>query len=107
MRIYLSGPITGTKDAGERFAEAENLLRIEYPDAQIVNPVHVANGYPELKHDEYMIVSFASIDICTHMYQMPGWKMSRGCNQEFGYAFAKRIKIIPPLEAEDVEVEDL
>ena len=98
MRIYLSGPITGTKDAGPRFAEAERIVREAYPEAETINPVNVATTLPELTHDEYMIISFALMDVCTHMYQLPGWRSSRGCNQEAGFAFARRMKILPPLE---------
>ena len=100
MRIYLSGPISGTNDAGVRFREAEMMMYEAYPGAEVINPVTAANGLPKLKHDEYMIVSFAHMDVCTHMYQMPGWRESRGCNQEAGYAFAKRIPILPPLTIE-------
>ena len=105
MRIYISGPITGTQDAGPRFRETEAILNDAYPEAEVINPVHVANGLPILEHDEYMRISFACMDVCTHMYQMPGWRESRGCNQEAGYAFAKRIPIIAPLTIEK-EVRD-
>ena len=108
MRIYLSGPITGTQDAGPRFAEAEAQLRLKYKTDEIINPVRVAAALPPLTHDEYMIISFAMMDVCDSMYQMEGWKQSRGCNQEAGYAFAKRIPILPALEnLDEVEVEEL
>lgn len=108
MRIYLSGPITGTQDAEQRFTEAEDQLKTEYMDAEIINPVKVAAALPELKHDEYMLISFVMMDLCDSMYQMEGWKQSRGCNQEAGYAFAKRIPILPPIENPDVvEMEEL
>lgn len=108
MRIYLSGPITGTQDAEQRFAEAEARLRDEYFGAEIINPVRAAAAFPPLTHDEYMIISFAMMDVCDSMYQMEGWKQSRGCNQEAGYAFAKRIPILPALEnLDEVEVEEL
>ena len=107
MRIYISGPISGTNDAGPRFAEAEARLRMEY-GAKTINPVRVAAALPELKHDEYMIISFALMEVCDCMYQMEGWRQSRGCNQEAGYAYAKKIPILPPLEnVDDIEMEEL
>lgn len=108
MRIYLSGPITGTQDAEQRFAEAEARLRDEYFGAEIINPVRVAAALPKLTHDEYMIISFAMMEVCDSMYQMEGWRESRGCNQEAGYAFAKRIPVLPILKnLDEVEVEEL
>lgn len=98
MKIYISGPITGTKDAGPRFTETENKLRGAYPDAEFINPVRVAATLPELSHREYMIISFACMDVCDAMYQMPGWENSDGCNQEFGYAFHADMPILPSLE---------
>lgn len=94
MRIYISGPITGVKDAGERFQETEKKLRERFPNADIINPFHTGVIYPNLEHSQYMDVSFSLMNACTHIYQMDGWEASVGCNQEKGYAESEGIKFI-------------
>ena len=94
MRVYISGPITGTKDAGIRFADGVKKVLDVYPNAEIVNPVWLASTLPALRHDEYMLISFAALDACTHIFQLDKWQDSRGCNQELGYAYAKGIKVL-------------
>jgi len=101
MKIYLSGAITGTNDYKARFDIYEKMLHEAYPDAKILNPVKMGEALPELSHDEYMIISFAMMEVCDYMYQIPGWEKSRGCNQERGYAFGKHIRVLPKLEIKE------
>ena len=94
MRIYISGPITNTKDFKERFQKAVKFLISEYPDATIINPSAMEGIFitkQEISHEEYMGLSFKLMDKCEYIYLLKGWQASAGCNQEYGYAIAKDI----------------
>ena len=93
MRIYISGKITGCEEASEAFEKAEELIKERYGTCQIINPYRVHKELPELKHEEYMRLCFAEIEISDAVFFMANWKRSCGASQEMGYALAKR-KII-------------
>lgn len=61
MRVYISGPITGTHDFMHRFAKAE----------------------AELKKQGFSVINPAAV------YMLKGWEKSCGANREYGYALAK------------------
>lgn len=85
-RLYISGAVTGTQDAEERFRKAEE----KYTAAgyTVLNPQKMCATLPELRHEEYMRLCFVLLDMCGYFYQIPGWEDSRGANQEYGYALA-------------------
>lgn len=93
MRIYISGPISNTKDFKERFARAVKFLSTGYPTATIVNPAALNDVFTvkkdEVSHKEYMNLSFHLMEKCDFIYLLKGWETSAGCNQEYGYATAK------------------
>lgn len=86
-RLYISGAVTGTADAEERFRKAEQ----EYTKAgyKVLNPQKMCATLPELEHAEYMRLCFVLIDMCDYFHMIPGWENSKGANQEYGYALAK------------------
>lgn len=88
MKVYISGPITGTGDYLERFSKAEvKLIKDGY---SVINPARVNSMMPEdTTHEEYMKMSIAMLDICGAIYMMEGWEKSCGANREYGYALAK------------------
>lgn len=92
MRIYISGPITGTDDYMERFARAEEKLTAA--GHQVYNPAH-ANSYMPggTTYEEYMKVSFTLLKMADAIYMLDGWEQSRGANREYGYALGKGLKI--------------
>lgn len=93
MRIYLSGPITGTQDYVERFLEAEQKFQ-KVPRLQVVNPAAVSSMLPsDYSHSEYMKVMLKILETCDFMYQLEGWEGSNGCMQEFEAANRLGIKI--------------
>ena len=92
MRIYISGPITNTPDYISNFSVAEQKLKSEYPNAEIINPT-VLDKLP-LEYDEYMKLDLMLIDMCDAIYMMNGWKKSKGACIEFGYAVAKELIIL-------------
>ena len=95
MKIYISGKITGTTDYAERFEKAEEFLKENYPDAEIINPVSTSLTLPEsTTYQQYMKLSLCLLDMCDIIYMMAGWGDSNGASLEFQYALAMRYKIM-------------
>lgn len=86
-RLYISGAVTGTQDAEERFSKAEE--KFTAAGYTVLNPQKMCATLPELEHAEYMKLCFVLLDMCEYFHSMPGWENSRGANQEYGYALAK------------------
>ena len=92
MKIYISGPVTGTTDYIERFAKTEKHLSSSFGKVEIFNPVrHIINtlrnpeeiGWPfimQILLDELRYGNF------THIYLMNGWQNSSGAVIEQCYA---------------------
>lgn len=81
MRVYLSGPITGTQGSRERFGRAERMFAER--GIAVVNPERTLACMPEgLVHGDYMHVALAMLDICDVVYMMRGWRRSKGCKME-------------------------
>lgn len=92
MKIYISGPITGTKGYEERFRIAEEALKAA--GHTVINPARVNAELPEgTTHREYMSMSIAMLRMCDCIFMMQGWQESRGCNIEFEYAYKHGITI--------------
>lgn len=93
MKIYISGPITGTEDYMERFARAEELLHAEGHAA--VNPAKVGAQLPEeTTHGEYMKLSIAMLGMCEAAFVMEGWERSKGCREEIRHALRNGIRVV-------------
>lgn len=95
MKIYISGPITGTEDYLARFAEAAEHIReqgnIPY------NPASVNSMMPpESTYEEYMAIAMAMLDMCDAVQLLPGWERSIGANREYGYALGRDMIILMP-----------
>ena len=96
MKIYISGPVTGTDDYKERFQRAEEELKNKYEYSIITNPIKIQEIFskPEdVPHDEYMHISLSVLDKCDCIYMLAGWKKSQGACIEYGYAKAKKMMI--------------
>lgn len=92
MRVYISGPITGTQDYERRFAEAEMRLRACGYD--VVNPVRLNGIVPSgTDWEGYMRLSICLLGLCDRIYMLPGWKKSRGACMEYGYALGHGIAV--------------
>lgn len=93
MKIYISGPITGTDDYMERFAAAQKKLEDE--GWSVVNPALVNSNLPEdTEWEDYMRMAVCMLDMCETVYFLDGWKESRGANIEYKYALGKGKKIM-------------
>ena len=102
IRVYISGPITGTKNYAIRFAEAE--ARLEKMGFSVFNPARVNAELPEnLEHEEYMEMSMAMLGMCDGIYMLNGWRDSRGACREYGCAMGKGLKIWSEPEEEAKE----
>lgn len=84
MRVYISGPITGTDDYMERFKKAEEYLRQK--GFEVINPAKVNGQMPELKWDEYMQMSMTMLRMAEMIFMLKGWKNSKGACLEHDVA---------------------
>lgn len=100
IRIYLSGPITGTNDYIERFLAAEQKAKRSWND--IVNPAKIDKMLPELTHEEYMSIDLVLLNLCDAILMMKGWEQSEGCMQEYKFAKEHQIMIL----GEEIEEEE-
>lgn len=105
MKLYISGPITGTEDYMERFAAAQKKLEDE--GWSVVNPALVNSNLPkDTKWEDYMEMAVCMLDMCEVVYFLDGWEKSRGANIEYGYALAKGKDIMLQKEYEMDEPEE-
>lgn len=85
MRIYISGPVTGTKDAKERFANAEKVLQAA--GNEVINPFSICESMPEsTKWMEYMDITLAAMRNADAVYMLKDWEESHGASVEYHYA---------------------
>ena len=84
--VYLSGPITGERDARAKFDKAEKLIRESAPAGCVYTINPFARHPAGLTNAEYMRLSFAEIDVAHDVALLPGWEDSDGCNLELAYA---------------------
>jgi len=89
LKVYIAGPITGTDDYKERFAEAEKYLR-----SLGAIPMHSANLPQGYSHAEYLYICFAMIDVCDAVYFLDGYSKSVGAMKELHYALTKRKQLL-------------
>lgn len=87
MKVYISGPISGTTDFVERFKAAEKEVSKVFPGSLLVNPVtgckaHGLTG--ENTWEEFMDVClYKLMPGCTHLFMMENWEKSVGARVEY------------------------
>lgn len=91
-KIYLSGKITGDPDFREKFARAADVIRREYPEYRVVNPVDLPGEPPESARTEaerwrwYMIRDLRVLARCDLLVNLPGYVDSCGSRVENEFA---------------------
>lgn len=112
MKVYISGPVTGTTDYKERFENAERMLNesvSENTDEQIVavNPIKITEHMPEdTTWAQYMDIAIAAMKACDAIYVLKGWSNSKGAKIEVLYAMGCGMKIAFEDGCMAEEVED-
>lgn len=93
MKVYISGPITGTDDYMKRFENAENYLIDK--GYSVVNPAMVNSMLPtDTTYKEYMLMSLAMLQTVDTVYMLKGWEESKGASLECQYALTMGYKIM-------------
>jgi len=81
VKIYISGPISGTDDYVERFKAAE--AKILAAGQTTVNPASVTGSFD---YRTYINRGLARLAECDAIYLMEGWRNSKGARLEQRYA---------------------
>lgn len=85
MKVYISGPITGTKDYMERFSKAQKYL--ESKGCSVINPALVNSNLPkDTTYGEYMTMSLDMLVMCDAIYLLNGYEDSKGALIELNTA---------------------
>lgn len=84
MRIYISGPITGTEDFAERFEDAAAIIAER--GHKYINPAKLAEVIPDASWDQYLETDYTLMQFAEAITMLPGWEQSRGARKEYAWA---------------------
>lgn len=89
MRVYISGPITGTEDYIERFAKAKAALQAD--GNSVINPAALGEVLPaDATHAEYMELCLPLVKMADAIFMMNGYEKSKGARMELECAIANK-----------------
>ena len=92
MKIYIAGKITGHENYKADFKKAELDLRLQ--GHKVLNPADTVARIDGLKHEEYLHICLAMIDVADAVAFLPNWKDSKGAKMEMEYAKKANKKIM-------------
>ena len=100
MKIYISGPITGTDDYMERFQAADDRIRAKGYTA--VNPAAelACKDSNTTTWEEYMGEALKLLATADAIYMLKGWERSKGASIEHWVAIAMGKKVYEELNNE-------
>jgi hypothetical protein len=98
MKIYLAGKITGNPNFKDDFKKAELELRLQ--GHKVLNPADTIARIDGLKHEEYLHICLAMIDVADAVAFLPNWKDSKGAKKERNHATLTGKNIIELREGE-------
>ncbi len=90
--VYLSGPVTGTDDYLDRFAEGERLWSER--GFIVINPAKICAQMPlESLYSDYMKVCLELLKLADSVAMLSNWERSKGARIERDYALAVGMKV--------------
>lgn len=92
MKIYIAGKITGHENYKADFKKAELDLKLK--GHKVLNPADTIARINGLKHEEYLHICLAMIDVADAVAFLPNWKESKGAREEREYAMKKGKEIM-------------
>lgn len=91
-RVFISGPMTGYEDFNRpAFMEAEEKLK--KAGFSVFNPAWM-NFDSGFSNDAILSIDLVALSHCNYIYQLPGWKYSKGASAEYTFALASGIQFV-------------
>ena len=106
MKIYISGPISGTTNYPQSFEKASEYLRnlgYDIVDPSTIDPPsHISKGDVTFESwDYYMREGIKQLMDCDRIYMLEGWENSEGAMLEHRVALQLSMPCL--YEVEDIE----
>ena len=106
MKVYISGPISGSPTYASAFEKAAEYLRNLGDDivdpSTIDPPSHISKGDVTFESwDYYMREGIKQLMDCDRIYMLEGWEQSEGAR--FEHMIAKQLRMSCLYEVEDIE----